>query len=493
MKAIFPYRAVILDLDGVITETRELHLEAWKETFKDFAFSTEDYDRYVDGKPREDGIRSFLASRKRSISPENMERYSTFKNRLYLTRLRKVGPRTYKDSVDTIKKWKKEGIQVAVVSSSRNCTEVLEAAGIKDLFDAQVDPVVAEPIHLRPKPEADYFLEAARRLGKDPEECALVEDSLSGIQAGVKGHFKAVIGITREGQTPEAQLYEEGASQVVNSLEMIGQKENALTAWAEIRKKIGEREVALFLDFDGTLSDIVPDPATAVPRESVMPLLKCCSHSLKLAVVSGRDRQDLKHRIGEENIFYAGCHGFAISGPGGFHFEVEEAKDILPDLNLARELLTSVINEYEGAILETKKYFLAIHYRMVNKDRAQELKEKISAIAGKFHTLELREGKMVIEIAPHIQWGKGHAIGKLCEVLEIKAPLTVPIYLGDDLTDEDAFKRLKGLGIGIKVGPENIYESIADYWLQDPSEVEEFLKLICRDFTARDKTWRHGT
>lgn len=492
MNATFPYRAMILDLDGVITDTRKLHLESWRETFRDFAFTDEDYDRYVNGMPREEGIRTFLSARKISASPEVLEKYSSMKNKLYLNRLRKLGTKAYKDSVETIRKWKQQGIPVAVVSSSRNCTEVLEAAGIRELFDVQIDPAVADPIHLRPKPEADYFLEAARRLGKKPEECALVEDSIVGIQAGLKGHFKAVIGITRGGQTTEDKLLEQGAGQVVHSLEMIGKKENALRAWDEIKKRIGDREVALFLDFDGTLSDIVSDPTTARPRDSIVPLLKCCSKSLKVAIISGRDRMDLKHRIDEDNIFYAGCHGFTISGPGGFHYEVERANEVLPELNLAGELVNALIKDFEGSMVETKKYFIAVHYRRVNPEKIPEIKERVRAIASRFSKLELREGKMVIELSPHLEWGKGHAIGKLCDVLEIKSQLNVPIYLGDDLTDEDAFRRLKGGGISIKVGPEKIYDSIADYWLKDPSEVEEFLKVICRDFTGKEKKWRHG-
>jgi trehalose-phosphatase len=501
MSTNIPYDALILDLDGVITDTRDLHFKAWKETFDELlseevelkSFEDEDYALYVDGKPREEGIRSFIEARKIFLPEDKLRELAQKKDELFLKKLRRVGPRVFQDSIMALKHWREEGIPMAVVSSSRNCSEVLERAGLKGFFDVQVDSITAEKAHLRGKPEADYFLEAAHLLNKRPEESAIIEDSMAGIQAGIKGHFKGVIGVSRKGQTPPSLLYAEGADLVVNSLEQIGLHENALRAWESILQKIGEREIALFLDFDGTISEIVPDPDKAQIRPSIFPLLKDCSRSFKTAIISGRDRQDVKRRVNIENIFYAGCHGFDISGPGGFHFVVEEASEILPHLVAARRQLETLLEPFSGMVVEDKKFFTAVHYRHVASIKENDLKEKIRKLVSHYDKLAIREGKKVIEIGPNLNWNKGTAIKKLCEVLEINFTEIVPIFVGDDLTDEDGYKEVRGKGISIKVTYEEPGITEADYWLNDPAEVEKFILFLTQHFTGREKKWRHGT
>lgn len=497
----FPYKAMILDMDGVVTNTRELHFDAWKISFdevlasegEDHFFERKDYEHFVDGKTREEGILSFMKSRKIKLSAEAVKALGQKKNHLYLQRLREVGPEVFEDSVKAIKNWKEQGIGVAIISSSQNCSEVLEKAGIKNLFDAQVDSVIAEKNHLRGKPEADYFLEAAHLLGVSPEECAIVEDSLAGIAAGASAHFKGVIGMSKKGQTPRSLLYAQGATQVVESLEKIGHSKNAIDHWKDIQQKIGEREVALFIDFDGTLSEIVADPTRAEASPSILAILKECALSLKLAIISGRDRADVKQRINLENIFYAGCHGFDISGPGAFHFIVDEALAIIPDIHSARQNLQELQNDFPGMVIEDKRFFIAVHYRGVDQRDQSILTDKVREVAKTFSTLGIREGKKVIEIAPKLDWDKGSAIRKLSTILEINPEQTLSIYLGDDLTDEDAFREINtNNGIGIKIDHGEESKTAANYLLKDPKEVEEFLKLIRLHFTGSEKRWRAG-
>ena len=184
------FDAVVLDLDGVVTRTARLHARAWKKAFDEYLDrrtaagmppfqrfdEVEDYAAYVDGKPRMDGIRSFLSSMRVSLvegdpdspKPDTIRGIGLRKNSLYLDLLRTEGPGIYDDAVDQIRGWKALGLKAAIVSSSRNCDEVLAAAGLDSLFDVRVDGVAAGRLGLAGKPAPDIFLEAARKLGLPP-------------------------------------------------------------------------------------------------------------------------------------------------------------------------------------------------------------------------------------------------------------------------------------------------------------------------------------
>jgi trehalose 6-phosphate phosphatase len=231
------YEAVILDLDGVITRSARVHAASWKRMFDDYLreragggkkfvpFSDEDYYRYVDGKPRYEGTRSFLESRGISLpygSPDDPPGKETIcglgnrKNRYFLEYLKKNGVESYQSTKDFIKDLKTRNKRVALISSSRNAKAVLEAAGASNLFHVVVDGVVAAELHLKGKPEPDIFLEAAKRLGVSPQHAIVIEDALSGVEAGKAGGFGLVIGINRSGQNTE--LKDHGADIVVSDL-----------------------------------------------------------------------------------------------------------------------------------------------------------------------------------------------------------------------------------------------------------------------------------
>jgi beta-phosphoglucomutase family hydrolase len=231
--------ACLFDLDGVLTQTATLHAAAWKDMFDPYlearakklgeAFapfdSVEDYDRYVDGKPRIDGVRSFLASRGIELpegSPsdgpdaETLFALGNRKNELVLELMRTRGVEAYEGSVRYVRAVRDAGLRRAVVSSSRNCREVLAAAGIDDLFEARIDGNVAEEQGLRGKPAPDTFLAAARALELPPARAAVFEDALAGVEAGRAGNFGFVVGVDRVGQARE--LGEHGADVVVQDL-----------------------------------------------------------------------------------------------------------------------------------------------------------------------------------------------------------------------------------------------------------------------------------
>ena len=232
-------RACLFDLDGVVTKTAVVHAAAWKEMFDDFLRewsakngtpfvpfdSTVDYDEYVDGKPRPDGTRSFLASRGIELpeggdddppGAETIHGLGNRKNEILLRRIRTDGVEAYDSSVRYVHAVRDAGLRSAVVSSSKNCRDILRAVGMEDLFEARIDGVVAKQEHLRGKPAPDTFLAGARALGLEPQEAVVFEDALAGVEAGRAGGFLFVVGIDRAGQADA--LREHGADIVVDDL-----------------------------------------------------------------------------------------------------------------------------------------------------------------------------------------------------------------------------------------------------------------------------------
>jgi beta-phosphoglucomutase family hydrolase len=225
--------ACLFDLDGVLTKTAEVHARAWKQTFDAFLEDrgdkpfdlVRDYDEYVDGKPRLDGVRDFLASRgielpegARDDAPDaqTVQGLAAAKNELVLRLIQDEGVEAYGGSVRYLHAARDAGLRRAVVSSSHNCHDVLVAAGIDELFEVRVDGIVAEERHLNGKPAPDTFLEAARILGVGAEDAAVFEDALAGVQAGHDGGFGHVVGVDRAGQ--REALLAHGATVVVDDL-----------------------------------------------------------------------------------------------------------------------------------------------------------------------------------------------------------------------------------------------------------------------------------
>ena len=231
--------ACLFDLDGVLTQTAKIHAAAWKQMFDDFLRGwaertgepfdpfdrPTDYDEYVDGKPRLDGVRSFLESRGIELpmgSPadppeaDTIRGLGTRKNDLVLELIREQGVEPYEGSVRFVEAVREQGLRRAVVSASTNCRDVLAAARIEDLFEVRIDGVVAEREGLAGKPAPDTFLAAARAFGVEPAHAAVFEDALAGVEAGRAGDFGWVVGVDRTGQA-EA-LRRRGADVVIQDL-----------------------------------------------------------------------------------------------------------------------------------------------------------------------------------------------------------------------------------------------------------------------------------
>lgn len=494
----FPFAGIVLDVDGVTTDTRRIHFRAWKRIFDQelglrnlTEFTDEDYQNYVDGRPREEGILSLFKSRGLSLELAKVREVAEAKNEIFLTLLREHPPKAYDDFFKAMKLWKSQAIDVMAVSSSKNCRPVLESAGVIDMFKLIIDGTDALALELNGKPAPDYFLEAIKRARLRPRDCAIVEDSLSGIIAGRRGDFSYVFGMSRVGQTSPQELYLYGADYVVSSLEDIGKMKNPLTEWADFKARVGGRDVALFVDYDGTLTDIVNDPRDAHIPESTRAILKTCSKSFKVSIISGRDRNDVKQRVGIDSIFYSGCHGLDVSGPGCFHFEVEEVSGLLSELEEASLVLSAFFAPVEGIVIERKRFSTALHYRMVSVLSDEKIVEEVSKLLARFENLRCKLGKKVIEIIPDVEWDKSKAVDKISEILEIDPRVTVPIYIGDDVTDEDVFISYRRKGICIKVCEDECLLS-AHYKLRSPAEVGKFLTFLAQEYAGEEKRWKPG-
>lgn len=232
-------QACLFDLDGVVTKTAVVHAAAWKETFDAFLrerdgdgaapFSDDDYDQYVDGRPRADGVRTFLASRGIHLpegTPDDPPDAQTVhglgnrKNELLLEKIRTQGVEAYDGTLRYIEAARAKGLRTAIVSSSANTRDVLHSIDAEKLFDVRIDGVVAAERGLPGKPHPDTFLAAAADLGIAPGRAAVFEDALAGMDAGRAGRFGYVVGVDRVGQSDA--LYAHGADRVVKDLAELG-------------------------------------------------------------------------------------------------------------------------------------------------------------------------------------------------------------------------------------------------------------------------------
>lgn len=500
--------AVIFDLDGVITDTARQHAEAWKQVFDEFLrmrsekygttfkpFGESDYRMYVDGKPRYDGVGDFLASRKILLpygSRDDSETNETVcglgnrKNGYFLKILQKEGVQLYQSSVDFIRILRRRGIKTAIISSSRNCDYIIESTGIQGLFDEQVDGVDLDELMIAGKPDPAIFQEVAKRLQVSPDRMAIVEDSVAGVQAGLRGGFALVIGVSRS--QDKGALLEHGAHIVVNDLGEIHLTESSnsptnssavlLSALDTklITNMIGS-DVAVFLDYDGTLTEIVQDPSEAVLSDETRSVLRGLALLCPVAILSGRDIEDVRRFVNLNEIVYAGCHGFEIMAADGKRHDNPEWIKFLPSIDRAEEEFRSAMAGIPGVLVERKRFAISVHYRRVRPSLVPKVKTQFDAVVTSFPQLRKTEGKKIFEVLPNVDWNKGKALLFLMKFLGLDLKGMRPIFIGDDLTDEDAFRAIREIGIGILVGRGNP-DTLARFCLLDPTEVRMFLQNL---------------
>jgi trehalose-phosphatase len=237
----------------------------------------------------------------------------------------------------------------------------------------------------------------------------------------------------------------------------------------------GNRQLAIFLDYDGTLTPIVSHPEKALLSDSMRQALQSLVMQAPVAILSGRDLDDVRQRVNIGAIVYAGSHGFDIAGPRGLRQQV--ATQFLPELDMVEEELGKQLAEIAGVRVERKRFSIAAHYRNVNESDVPNVERAVSEVAARHRELRKMDGKKVYELLPDIDWDKGKAVLWLLETLGLERAKVRPIYIGDDRTDEDAFRALGRRGIGILVS-EQPRSTAARYALKNPAEVERFLRKL---------------
>jgi trehalose 6-phosphate phosphatase len=252
---------------------------------------------------------------------------------------------------------------------------------------------------------------------------------------------------------------------------------SALERLEEIKDALAGKQPALFLDYDGTLTPIVKRPEDAILGEDMRAILRTLGSHCTVAVVSGRDRAGVEQLVGLDNLIYAGSHGFDISGPRGLRFEHEGGRQTLPDLDHAETELRERLQVVKGVQVERKRFAIAVHYRNAADDDLPFIQKTAREVSQGYEGLKTSPGKKIIELKPNLEWDKGKALLWLLDRLGLKETQVLPLYLGDDLTDEDALRVLVDRGIGILVGDHG-HPTSARFRLQDVEVVKQFLKEL---------------
>ena len=502
--------AVLFDLDGVITDTASLHEAAWKELFDGYLgaradaagedrrpFTEEDYRHFIDGKPRYDGVRDFLASRGIRLPWGNPADTGAAavgatvcglgnrKQELFAARIA-AGVPVFTSTVSLVKRLIDAGVRVGVFSASRNCATVLESAGIASLFEVRVDGVVAAELGLPGKPDPAVLLEAARRLGARPGRAVVVEDAEAGVAAGRDGGFALVIGVDRAGDR-RPRLLEYGADEVVGDLSEVTVRSidrrmsslpDALASFGQIGGAVTARRPAIFFDFDGTLSRIVDDPESAALVPGAEKALTSLAALYPVAILSGRGLDDIRDRVGIPGLWYAGSHGFEMAGPDGSYHSNETAAEAVPLLERAAAELTERLGSVAGVRVEHKRYAVAVHYRNAGADAAAIVTAAVHDV-GSHLGLKVTSGRKVVELRPDVDWDKGTTLEWILDHVAGEEPL-IPVFIGDDLTDEDAFDSVlhDGIGIVVRHTEDGDRATAARFSLDDPDRVREFVERL---------------
>lgn len=268
--------------------------------------------------------------------------------------------------------------------------------------------------------------------------------------------------------------------------------QHLFSVWQDIARSLkAAKRVLLLCDYDGTLTPIVERPELAQLSEKTRQLLLALARQshFTVGVISGRALTDLKQKVGISGIIYAGNHGLEIEGPG-IGLVNPLAEEMRPMFRLIHQVLSKSMAPIRGVLVENKGLSLSIHYRMVEDDKSEEVRnvfEKVIATARSLGKVRITTGKKVYEVRPPVDWDKGKAISLLIEKygkLKARSEL-LPMFLGDDQTDEDGFKAIESHGgISILVG-EDTAGSAARYYLKSPDEVQQFLSMLTEHTTIR--------
>lgn len=254
---------------------------------------------------------------------------------------------------------------------------------------------------------------------------------------------------------------------------------SALDAIDTIAGRVSTARLLLCLDYDGTLTPLRERPDLAQLPDPTAALLRDLLRRHPVAVISGRSLADIRAMVGIAGIYYAGNHGYEIEGPDHSGLKHTVGDEYLEDIVAAHHEMAALCSEFSGTLLENKTYSLSLHYRRVAETSRPALRRRIAEIARRHPRLRSHDGKMVVELRPTEEWHKGEALRHIQSFVADEVGAVIPLFIGDDVTDEDAFALIKGEGVGIRVG-NGEHLSVADYRLENPDEVVTFLTRLDR-------------
>ncbi|OBJ05570.1 trehalose-phosphatase [Mycobacterium alsense] len=371
------------------------------------------------------------------------------------------------------------GVATAVYSPSRDSAQALRDAGIDDLVGA----VDGDPA------------EAAERLGVRRVRCVVVDSDPAGVKAARDSGFGLIIGLDRDGRTEG--LLSGGADSVVADLAAITVRRggaamsaiaDAMQAYGQVKELVTCRPPVVLLDFDGTLSDIAAHPDAATLVDGAGEALRALAAQCPVAVVSGRDLTDVRERVKVDGLWYAGGYGLELMEPDGTRHE-NAGDGAVEALTHAAQLLVAALRGVSGIAVERKRFAIAVHYRNARPEDA----ERVIAVTrelGRSRGLRVTAGRKVIELRPRIDWDKGTTLAWLLERIvggDGGDPQAVlPLYVGDDITDEDAFDAIQFNGVGIVVRHDEHGDrpSAALFSLESPAAVAELVRRLAEDLKA---------
>lgn len=254
---------------------------------------------------------------------------------------------------------------------------------------------------------------------------------------------------------------------------------HALHDPGDLRGRLAGRTPAVFLDYDGVLTPIVDDPAAATLDARSRHAVQHAAEHVPVAIISGRDLDDVRAMVDVAGLVYAGSHGFDMLLPDGER--ERHGEQFLGDLDAAERQLDDAVRDLRGVRVERKGFAIAVHTRLAPGDDERERAHRAVVMAADRHPrLRLTGGKNVEELRPGIDWDKGRALSRLMEILGLDDDIHAPIYVGDDITDEDAFAAIAGTGVGVVVAGDADRDTRADLRLDEPAETAEFLDLVVR-------------
>ncbi len=514
------YDAVLFDLDGVITDTASVHFAAWKAVFDAYLagrgtetgpepnpFTEADYRRFVDGKPREDGIRDFLASRGISLpegdvsdgdDDDTVRGLGNRKQRLFGELLAR-GITGFESSAALVRQLRSADIHTAVYSSSRNCADVLRAAGLDELFPIRVDGVLAQQLGLAGKPNPAMLKEAADRLGVRPDRCVVVDDAASGVRAGRAGGFGLVVGVARTGFTQE--LLAAGADVVVGDMaevtvQVTGRRistlPDALASFGLLGGVTVPRRPALFIDFDSALPHVVGELGVSALTPRATHALEALSALCPVTILSSYDLADLRSSIAAPGLWYSGSDGFEFCAPDHSHHQHDAAVATIPLLESAAAMLENRLDAIPGIRLEHRRFAIVIHYGTAPAEHTADINIAVHAAARQHH-LRITQGHNAVELHPDVDWRECKMLHRIIEMAGDGIPL-LPIYIGSNRSDEMAFDAIEhdGVSIILRDNEDGDRRTAGQFSVKDAERVVDFLEHMSDQLAAAGRSEADG-